>query len=75
MAKKEKIYQIEKEVPFAKSKIWDINREYYANTGINAWTTKGHLVPHYVSTNPSVANTYAEIALGFFRDRQSTCAR
>lgn len=69
MAGKEKRYTIEKEAPFAKSKIWDIQREYYADSGVSAWNTKGHLVPHYVSNNPSVANAYAEIALGFFRDR------
>ncbi len=68
MLKRKKRYTLEKDVPFAKSVIWDIQRSYYADSGINAWNKSG-TVPHYVSSNPTVAYSYAEIALGFFRDR------
>ncbi|MFW1950288.1 hypothetical protein ACG907_20660, partial [Acinetobacter bereziniae] len=27
-------------------------------------------VPHYVTSNPTIANAYAEMALAFWRDRQ-----
>jgi len=69
MVFKKKKFQLEKEVPFAKSVLWDIQSEYYTKQGLQAWNSHG-AIPHYVSSNPTVANSYAEIALGFFRDRR-----
>jgi len=61
-------YLIEQDVPFAQSAVWDIQRAYYGDYGVKAWNKSG-TVPHYVSSNPAVAYAYAEIVLGFFRDR------
>jgi len=69
MVFKKKQFQLEKEVPFAQSVLWDIQSEYYTEKGLEVWNSRG-AIPHYVSSNPTVANTYAEIALGFFRDRR-----
>ena len=61
-------YQLETDTRFSESVIWQIQQEYYDGQGVNAW--KFNSVPHYVTTNPVIAHTYAKIALGFFRDRQ-----
>ncbi|HAS40132.1 MAG TPA: hypothetical protein DCS93_06610 [Microscillaceae bacterium] len=53
-------------IPFAQSPIWQLQREYFENKGIQAWSTGE--VPHYVTNNPYTAKVYANIVLGFLRD-------
>lgn len=53
---------------FGRSLIWELQKEYFAQRGVEAWR-QGE-VPHYVTSNPTIANGYAEIALAFWRDRQ-----
>jgi len=53
--------------PFAQSSIWDLQHRYFAARGIEAWR-QGE-VPHYVTSNPTIANAYAEIVLAFRRDQ------
>jgi len=50
------------------SAIWELQKMYFAQRGVEAWR-QGE-VPHYVTSNPTIANSYAEIVLGFRRDRQ-----
>jgi len=57
---------IEPATPFAKSKIWQLQREYYNQAGINAWRTGE--VPHYITSNPVMGKTYAELVLALLRD-------
>jgi hypothetical protein len=60
-------YVIEKQQAFSKSLIWDLLQYYFAQRGVAAW--RENEVPCYVTSNPTVANSYAEIVWAFFRDQ------
>lgn len=60
---------LEEKVPFAESGIWDMQRRYFADNGIKAWIDE---VPHYVTNNPVMARTYAEIIFALLRDLART---
>lgn len=62
----EKKFEIEGMTPFSQSLIWQINREYYNQVGIEAWR-KGE-VPHYLTSNSAVGKTYAELIFSFLKD-------
>lgn len=51
---------------FADSPIWAMQRDFYQHHGIDAWASAQ--IPHYVTSNPSMAAAYAAIALGYWRD-------
>ncbi|OJJ17859.1 hypothetical protein BKI52_28790 [marine bacterium AO1-C] len=51
---------------FARSPLWQLQRQYFQETNINAWRTGD--VPHYITSNPHMASTYAQLLLAFFRD-------
>lgn len=57
---------LEANVPFAKSIIWDINRTYYQDAGLSAWSEG--TVPHNMTSNAYVGKTYAGLILGFLKD-------
>ncbi len=59
-------YFIEKQQPFAQSLIWQLQRDYFSQAGIEAW--RSGEVPHYITSNPVVGKTYAELVLAFLRD-------
>ncbi|MDQ6604554.1 MAG: tetratricopeptide repeat protein [Chloroflexota bacterium] len=59
---------LEDEQPFATSRLWEMQRSYFESMGVEAWR-RGE-VPHYVTSNPRMANSYAEIVFALFRDRQ-----
>lgn len=61
------LYLLEEKQVFSKSLIWDIQQRYYTERGVDAWRTGD--VPHYVTTNPRIANSYAEIVFAFYNDR------
>ncbi len=65
-ASKDATYELESARPFSQSLIWDLNRAYYHNHGIDAWGQG--LVPHQVTSNSKVGKTYAEIIFGFLKD-------
>ncbi len=52
---------------YASSLLWDLQRRYFEGMGVDAW--KLGEVPHYVTSNPTIARTYAEMVLAFRRDR------
>lgn len=52
--------------PFARSPLWDLQRDYYSRQGLDAWA-EGR-VPHYATSHPSIAEAYARMVLGFWRD-------
>lgn len=52
--------------PFCKSPIWDLQRRYFINKGINAWSSGE--VPHYVTSNPKMAQAYAAIIFAMLKD-------
>jgi hypothetical protein len=60
------IFELESFKPFSESLIWQLNRNFYQDTGIEAWS-KG-IVPHQMTSNSMVGKTYAELILGFLKD-------
>ena len=54
---------------FSESKIWQLQREYYETQGMDAWHSGA--VPHYVSTNPTLAWQYAQIVWAMLQDWQT----
>jgi hypothetical protein len=63
---KNNLYLIEEEQPFSQSLIWELQRSFFDSAGIEAW--RQGAVPHYVTSNPVVGRTYAEIVFAFLRD-------
>ncbi len=57
---------LESNIPFADSKIWDLNRSYYHEVGLSAWSDG--VVPHNMTSNAYVGKTYAAMILGFLKD-------
>jgi hypothetical protein len=57
---------VETRRPFSGSHIWQLQDAYFAGRGVEAWR-QGE-VPHYVTSNPTIANAYAEIVFAFRRD-------
>ncbi len=49
----------------SESPLWDRQRDLYARTAPEIWGTS--TVPHHITGNPRIANTYARLALAFFR--------
>jgi tetratricopeptide (TPR) repeat protein len=67
-AAEKKGYLLEDAQIFSASLLWDLQRRYFAEKGVEAWR-QGE-VPHYVTSNPTVANCYAEIVFAFLRDQE-----
>lgn len=44
--------------------LWEMQENYYANAGIAAWNH----IPFYPTSNPFIADIYAEVLLGVFQD-------
>src|SRR5215467_14482348 len=64
------MYPLESDSPLSTSMVWRLQRTFYADQGIAAWS-QSH-VPQSVTTSPNIANAYARIALGFLRDMRPT---
>ncbi|EKD54839.1 MAG: hypothetical protein ACD_60C00038G0001 [uncultured bacterium] len=56
---------IEQHKRFSQSALWRMQREYFDKEGINAWVNQ---VPFYITSNPFIANCYAELVLAFISD-------
>ncbi|TVY10741.1 tetratricopeptide repeat protein [Paenibacillus cremeus] len=52
---------------FSEAPIWEIQRKYYEEEGLRAW--RNDQVPQYITSNPMIAATYAEMILGLLQDR------
>lgn len=61
------LYVLEKQQAFSRSQLWRIQERYFAEKGVDAWR-QGE-VPHYVTSNPTIANSYAEIVFALQSDR------
>lgn len=61
-------YLLEEPVLFSESMIWDLQRKYFTGVGIEAWR-RGQ-VPHYITSNPFIAKSYAAMVLAYFQDRE-----
>ena len=62
-------YEIESITPFSKSLIWQLNRDYYQDRGVAAWSEDA--VPHNMTSNSKVGKIYAELILAFLTDLSS----
>jgi tetratricopeptide (TPR) repeat protein len=63
----ERRFLLEQRQPFCRSLIWQLQDRYFSERGVEAWR-QGE-VPHYVTSNPTIANAYAEMVLAFWHDR------
>lgn len=52
---------------FSEAPIWELQRRYFEEQGLKAWNNDQ--VPQYITSNPMIANAYAEIIFGFLQDR------
>lgn len=59
---------LEQDQRLSDSILWQILRNFYARQGLNAW--QDSTVPHYVTCNPTIADAYARIVLGYLQDSQ-----
>src|SRR5436309_15573815 len=57
---------LETDVPLSQSLIWRLQREFYVQRGLKAWTEDR--VPEYITNNPFIAEIYARIILSFLSD-------
>lgn len=63
------LYNIEKKTPFSKSLVWQINKDFYQQNGIAAWSED--IVPHQITNSSLAATTYAELIYAFLKDLES----
>ncbi|MGA8164764.1 MAG: hypothetical protein WB791_07050 [Waddliaceae bacterium] len=66
MTNEENAMTIEEGKRFSQSKLWQWQAEYFDTAGIDAWTGS---VPFYITSNPYIANCYAEVVIGFILDQ------
>lgn len=59
-------FKIEAHTPFSESIIWQLNRDFYHEKGIGAWSDD--IVPHHMTSSASVGKTYAELIFAFLQD-------
>lgn len=52
--------------PFEESLLWEMNRSYYEQAGLSAWSDG--VVPHNMTSNSNVGKTYARLIIGFLKD-------
>lgn len=56
---------IDRDKKFSESAIWEFQRAYFDKAGIDAWVRE---VPHYVTSNPFLANCYAQMTVRLAQD-------
>ena len=59
-------FVIESQTPFSESLIWQLNRDFYQEKGISAWSDG--IVPHNLTSNSKAGKTYAELIFAFLKD-------
>ena len=52
--------------PFSESRIWDLQKEYYTQKGIEVFASQE--VPNYITNSPQTARSYAEMIFAFLLD-------
>jgi tetratricopeptide (TPR) repeat protein len=65
-ARDEEQQTLESGVPLSQSLIWRLQRDFYTDRGLKAWTED--MVPHYITNNPFIAEIYAQIIFHFLCD-------
>src|SRR5215510_2154720 len=57
---------LESDVPLSISLIWRLQRDFYVQRGMKAWTED--MVPQFITNNPFIAEIYARIVFNFLSD-------
>ena len=57
---------INEKTKLSESIIWNLQRNFFEKEGIHAWQGQ---VPHYITNNPYIANSYASVAIRYIQDR------
>ncbi len=57
---------LETDVSLSRSVIWRMQREFYVQRGLRAWSEDK--VPHFITNNPQIADMYARVVAGFLGD-------
>lgn len=57
---------LETGVPLSQSVIWRLQRDFYAQRGLKAWTED--MVPSYITNNPFIAEIYAAVVAAYLAD-------
>lgn len=57
---------LERNQRLSESLLWRLQRKFFDSRGAEAWSEG--LVPHYITSNPWIANAYAQVVLGWLRD-------
>ncbi|MHA6481775.1 SAM-dependent methyltransferase [Paenibacillus sp. strain BS8-2] len=57
----------EKRYRFSEAPIWDLQRQYYEDAGMQAW--RNDQVPQYITSNPMIGGAYADMIFGLLLDR------
>ncbi len=63
------LFSIQKKTLFSKSHVWQINRDFYNQNGIAAWSDD--MVPHQITNSSLAATAYAELIFAFLKDLES----
>ena len=64
---------LEEGKPLSQSILWKLQRNFFEGQGIEAW--RQGTVPHYITSNPFIANAYAKLVFGFIRDCRSVTTK
>lgn len=70
MRKRPEVHVVETGQRLSQSLIWTLQRRVYEQLGITAFS-KG-TIPHYITSNPFMAQSYARVVLGYLRDIQAS---
>lgn len=62
----EPVFVVEQGRRLSESVLWRIQRKFFEQQGIQAWSSG--TVPHYITGNPWIADSYARVVLGWLRD-------
>lgn len=65
--KRPEIHVVEAEKRLSQSLIWRLQRRFFEQRGVAAFS-QGQL-PHYITSNPFIAQAYARVVLGYLRDK------
>ncbi|MBI1281282.1 MAG: hypothetical protein GC179_24355 [Anaerolineaceae bacterium] len=59
-------YVLEENKSFSQSLIWKLQRQYYIDQGVDAWSKL--YIPFGITTNPVIAMAYSRVIYGYIRD-------
>jgi tetratricopeptide (TPR) repeat protein len=59
-------FVLERERRLSQSMLWSLQRRFFEQRSVAAWSDG--VVPHYITTNPFIADAYATVLFGWLRD-------